>query len=181
MLFLLCLSCFPLQYWGFIYCYCLDPAALLVEVLNFFGVETLTFSFSGLVIASVIYSFPFVFQPIQSAMGSINVRSIEVAATLGANSWDTFFSVVIPSIKQGLITASVLGFAHTLGEFGIVLMVGGNIPGETQVVSVLMYEHVEALEYGQAHWLAGVMVFLSFMMLLGLYAFSSRSFQRFGF
>ena len=131
--------------------------------------QTLTFSFSGLVIASVIYSFPFVVQPIQSAFESVGHDMIEAAYTLGAKPLDAFFTVVVPLAKRGFLTGGVLGFAHTLGEFGMVLMVGGNIPGETRVVSIAIYDHVEMLEYGQAHVMAGILLVFAFTAMLSMY------------
>jgi hypothetical protein len=129
----------------------------------------LPFTFWGLVVASVFYSMPFVVQPLQNAFEAIGERPLEAAATLRASPLDAFFSVAVPLAKPGFLTASVLGFAHTVGEFGVVLMIGGNIPDQTRVVSVQIYDHVEALEYGQAHWLAGGMVLFSFLVLLALY------------
>ncbi|KMT64213.1 molybdate ABC transporter permease subunit [Catenovulum maritimum] len=140
----------------------------LSRYFDLLGIQNLAFSFTGLVIASVIYSLPFVVQPIQNAIESIGERPFEVAATLGANSLDTFFSVVMPLAKPGIISGAILGFTHTIGEFGIVLMIGGNIPGETQVISVLIYEHVEALEYDKAHLLSAGMLIFSFVVLLVL-------------
>lgn len=131
--------------------------------------QTLTFSFSGLVIASVIYSFPFVVQPIQSAFESVGHDMIEAAYTLGAKPLDAFFTVAVPLAKRGFLTGGVLGFAHTLGEFGMVLMVGGNIPGETRVVSIAIYDHVEMLEYGQAHVMAGILLAFAFTAMLSMY------------
>jgi molybdate transport system permease protein len=139
------------------------------------GLGLLPFTFAGLVVASVIYSMPFVVQPLQQAFEAIGERPLEVAATLRAGPWDTFFSVVVPLARPGFITASVLGFAHTIGEFGVVLMIGGNIPGKTQVLSMAIYNHVEALEYGQAHWLAGGMLIFSFAVLLILYTLNPTS------
>ena len=130
---------------------------------------TLPFTFAGLVVGSVFYSLPFVVQPLQNAFEAIGERPLEAAATLRAGPWDTFFSVVLPLARPGFITASILGFAHTVGEFGVVLMIGGNIPGQTRVVSVQIYDHVEAMEYAQAHWLAGGMLLFSFLVLLVLY------------
>lgn len=138
------------------------------------GLGILPFSFWGLVVGSVIYSMPFVVQPIQNAMEALGDRPLEVAATLRAGPWDRFFSVVVPMAKPGFITASILGFAHTVGEFGLVLMIGGNIPGETRVVSVQIYDHVEALDYARAHALAGTMLVFSFLILLGLYGFQRK-------
>lgn len=136
--------------------------------------QTLTFSFSGLVIASVIYSFPFVVQPIQSAFESVGRDMMEAAYTLGAKPLDAFFSVAMPLAKRGFVTGTVLGFAHTLGEFGVVLMVGGNIPGETRVVSIAIYDHVESLEYAQAHVLSGILLGTAFLIILIMYVVNAR-------
>ena len=136
--------------------------------------QTLTFSFSGLVIASVIYSFPFVVQPIQNAFESVGRDMMETAYTLGAKPVDAFFSVAVPLAKRGFLTGAVLGFAHTLGEFGVVLMVGGNIPGETRVVSIAIYDHVETLEYGQAHELSAILLVFAFTMMLLMYVINHR-------
>lgn len=138
------------------------------------GIGLLPFSFTGLVLGSVIYSLPFVVQPLQNAFEAIGPRPLEVAACLRAGPWDRFFSIAVPLARPGFITAAVLGFAHTVGEFGLVLMLGGNIPGQTRVVSVDIYSHVEALEYTQAHWLAGGMLLFSFVVLLLLYSFNAR-------
>lgn len=134
------------------------------------GIKPLPFTFWGLVVGSVFYSLPFMVQPLQNAFESIGDRPLEVAATLRASPLDTFFSVVLPLSLPGYLTASILTFAHTVGEFGVVLMIGGNIPGITRMASVQIYDHVEALEYGQAHRLAAVMLIFSFMVLLALYA-----------
>jgi len=136
--------------------------------------QTLTFSFSGLVIASVIYSFPFVVQPIQSAFETVGRDMMEAAYTLGAKPVDAFFSVAVPLAKRGFLTGAVLGFAHTLGEFGVVLMVGGNIPGETRVVSIAIYDHVESLEYAQAHVMSGILLAIAFITILFMYVVNSR-------
>jgi len=136
--------------------------------------QTLTFSFSGLVIASVIYSFPFVVQPIQSAFETVGRDMMEAAYTLGAKPVDAFFSVAVPLAKRGFLTGAVLGFAHTLGEFGVVLMVGGNIPGETRVVSIAIYDHVESLEYTQAHVMSGILLAIAFITILFMYVINSR-------
>jgi molybdate transport system permease protein len=120
----------------------------------------------------VFYSLPFVVQPIQNAFEAIGERPLEAAATLRASPWDRFFTVALPLAKPGLVTATILGFAHTVGEFGVVLMIGGNIPGQTRVVSVQIFNHVEALEYGRAHWLSAGMVLFCFVVLLALYAFN---------
>ena len=134
------------------------------------GLGLLPFTFPGLVIASVFYSLPFVVQPIQNAFEAIGERPLEVAATLRASPWDAFWSVAVPLARPGFLSGAILGFAHTVGEFGIVLMIGGNIPDKTRVVSVQIYDHVEALEYGQAHGLAGIMVLFCFAVLLALYS-----------
>tara|TARA_R110000772_G_scaffold161502_5_gene272632 strand:+ start:38 stop:718 length:681 start_codon:yes stop_codon:yes gene_type:complete len=138
------------------------------------GAEPLAFSFSGLVIGSVFYSIPFVVQPLQDAFNNIGRRPLEVAATLGASPLDRFWTVAIPLARPGFLTACVLGFAHTIGEFGVVLMIGGNIPGETQVLSIAIYEHVEVLDYANAHILSAALVVLSFLMLLTVYALNGR-------
>jgi molybdate transport system permease protein len=134
------------------------------------GWGVLPFTFAGLVVGSVLYSMPFVVQPLQNAFEAIGNRPLEAAATLRASPWDCFFSVVLPLARPGVVTAATLGFAHTVGEFGVVLMIGGNIPGKTRVVSVQIFDHVEAMEYVQAHWLAGGMVIFSFFVLLLLYS-----------
>ena len=138
------------------------------------GGSSIAFTFTGLVVGSVIYSLPFVVQPLQNSFASIGKQPMEVAATLGASKLDRFFTVAVPLARSGFITASVLGFAHTVGEFGVVLMIGGNIPGETGVLSIAIYDHVEAMEYGQAHILAGGLLILSFIMLLVVYIFNRR-------
>ena len=143
-------------------------------MLESFGGSSIAFTFTGLVVGSVIYSMPFVVQPLQNAFSGIGRRPMEVAATLRASPLDRFFSVAVPLARSGFITATVLGFAHTVGEFGVVLMIGGNIPGETQVLSIAIYDHVEAVEYGQAHWLAGGLLLLSFLMLMMVYIFNRR-------
>jgi len=136
--------------------------------------ESLTFSFTGLVIASVIYSFPFAVQPLQSAFEAVGRAPLEAAATLGATPWQTFVRVASPLALRGYISAIVLGFAHTLGEFGVVLMVGGNIPGSTKVVSIAVYEHVETLSYAQAHVLSAGLLVFSFVVLLTVYIVNRR-------
>lgn len=134
------------------------------------GIGTLPFTFAGLVVASVLYSLPFVVQPLVNSFTAIPERLLEAAASLRARPLDAFFSVAVPLARPGFLTATVLGFAHTLGEFGVVLMIGGNIPRETRVISVQIYDYVEALEYGQAHWLAGAMLLFSFCVLFALYS-----------
>ena len=138
------------------------------------GLGTLPFTFTGLVVASVFYSLPFMVQPVHNAMEAMGSRPLEVAASLRASPLDTFFNVVLPLCKPGLITGGIMSFAHTVGEFGVVLMVGGNIPGVTRVVSVQIYDHVEALEYGDAHRLAAVMLGFSFVCLLALHLYNQR-------
>ncbi|HEY8681922.1 MAG TPA: molybdate ABC transporter permease subunit [Rhodanobacter sp.] len=138
------------------------------------GLGLLSFTFTGLVLASMLYSMPFVIQPLRNAFEAIGERPLEVAATLRASPLDRFFSVVLPLSRRGFITAGVLGFAHTVGEFGVVLMIGGNIPQRTRVVSVQIFDHVEALEYGQAHALAGCLLLFSFLVLLVVYASQPR-------
>ena len=160
---------------GFYLLIAMSPQGVLGQFTTSLGLGTLPFTFWGLVVASVFYSMPFVVQPIQNAMEALGDRPLEAAATLRAGPIDRFFSIVLPLAKPGFITAAILGFAHTVGEFGIVLMIGGNIPGETRVVSVQIYDHVEALEYAQAHLLAGVMIAFSFTVLLGLYWFQRKS------
>ncbi|WP_342652794.1 molybdate ABC transporter permease subunit [Pseudomonas sp. F3-2] len=155
---------------GFYLLLLLGPNGALGQFTQSIGLGTLTFSFTGLVIGSVLYSMPFVVQPLQNAFVAIGSRPLEVAATLRASPWDTFFSVVLPLARPGFITGAILGFAHTVGEFGVVLMIGGNIPQKTRVVSTQIYNHVESLEYAQAHWLAGSMLVFSFLVLLALYS-----------
>ena len=143
------------------------PVGALTQSL---GLGLLPFTFAGLVVASVIYSLPFVVQPIRNAFEAIGDRPLEVAATLGSRPLDAFFTVAIPLAKPGLLTAAILGFAHTVGEFGVVLMIGGNIPGKTQVVSMAIYNRVEAMEYANAHVLAGILLVFAFGVLLALHA-----------
>lgn len=146
----------------------MGPHGALGELTQALGFGVLPFTFSGLVVGSVLFSLPFAVQPLQNAFEAIGSRPLEVAATLRAGGWDRFFSVALPMARSGFITAAVLGFAHTVGEFGVVLMIGGNIAGETRVVSVAMYDHVEALDYGAAHGLAAVLLVFSFIVLLAL-------------
>lgn len=137
----------------------------------------LSFTFTGLVIGSVIFSLPFAVQPIHNAFEAMGSRPIEAAATLGASPMNAFFTVAIPQARSGILTASILSFAHTVGEFGVVLMIGGNIPGQTRVISTQIYGYVEAMDYTQAHWLAGGMLVFSFIVLLALAALRRRSGQ----
>jgi molybdate transport system permease protein len=157
---------------GFYLLLAMGPNGPVGQFTQWLGIGTLPFTFWGLVVASVFYSMPFVVQPIQNAIESLGPRPLEVAATLRAGPWDRFWSVVVPLARPGFITASILGFAHTVGEFGVVLMIGGNIAGETRVVSVQIYDHVEAMEYAQAHGLAAIMVVFSFLVLLALYTWN---------
>ena len=159
---------------GFYLLLAMGPNGSIGQFTQALGLGTLPFTFWGLVVASMVYSMPFVVQPIQNAIEAIGNRPIEAAATLGAGPFDRFFTVVLPLARPGFMTATILGFAHTVGEFGIVLMIGGSIPGETRVVSVQIYDHVEALEYAQAHALSGVMVVFSFVVLLILYTFQRK-------
>ncbi|MBI5901572.1 MAG: molybdate ABC transporter permease subunit [Rhodocyclales bacterium] len=154
---------------GFYLLLLMGPEGVVGRLTTAAGIGLLPFSFAGLVVASVIYSMPFVVQPLQNAFEAIGDGPLEAAATLRASPLDAFFSVAVPLARPGFLTATILGFAHTVGEFGIVLMIGGNIPDKTRVVSVQIYDHVEAMEYGQAHWLAGAMVAFSFVVLLALY------------
>lgn len=159
---------------GFYLLIAMGPKGPVGELTQSLGLGTLPFTFTGLVVASVIYSLPFVVQPIQNALTSLGNRPAEVAATLGAGPVDTFFNVTLPLAKPGFLTAAVLGFTHTVGEFGVVLMIGGNIPEETRVISVQIYDHVEALNYGQAHTLSGLMVAFAFIVLITLYSLRRR-------
>ena len=154
---------------GFYLLVSMGPNGFFGQLTQSLGLGTFTFTFTGLVIGSIFYSLPFVVQPLQNAFEAIGRGPLEAAATLRANPWDSFFSVVLPLARPGFITAAILSFAHTIGEFGVVLMIGGNIPGKTQVVSVQIYNHVETMNYTQAHWLAGGMVAFSFIVLLALY------------
>ena len=151
---------------GFYILVALGPHGPLGQLTQSLGLGLLTFTFPGLVVGSIIYSLPFAVQPLQAAFESIGPRPMEVAATLGARPLDAFFSVIVPLARPGFFTAIVLTFAHTIGEFGVVLMIGGNIPGKTQVVSTEIYTFVEAMEYDKAHLLAGGMLVYSFAVLL---------------
>lgn len=151
---------------GFYLLLTLGPQGLLGRLTQALGLGLLPFSFSALVLGALICSLPFAVQPLQHAFEAIGPRPLEAAATLGAGPLDRFFSVALPLARPGFITAAILSFAHTVGEFGVVLMLGGNIPGVTRVVSVQLYDHVEALEYAQAHGLAAAMLLFSFAVLL---------------
>ncbi|MDB9977334.1 MAG: molybdate transport system permease protein [Porticoccaceae bacterium] len=159
---------------GFYLLISLGPNGPIGGLVDMLGGAPLAFTFTGLVIGSVFYSMPFVVQPLQNAFTAVGQRPLEVAATLRASPLDRFFTIAVPMAKPGFITASVLGFAHTLGEFGVVLMIGGNIPGSTQVASIAIYDHVEALEYGQAHWLAASLLLFSFLLLIIVYGTNRR-------
>ncbi|MDC0602662.1 molybdate ABC transporter permease subunit [Aliiglaciecola sp.] len=201
--FILLLICLPFAYWlaktrwrfrflvealvalplvlpptvlGFYLLILLSPNGTLGALFSAVGAGNLAFSFTGLVIGSCVYSLPFVVQPLQTSFSSIQARPLEVAATLGANPWQRFYTIILPTIRPGLISAAVLGFAHTTGEFGVVLMIGGNIPGETQVVSIAIYDHVETLQYQQAHLLAGILLLISFVLLVCVYG-TNRKFR----
>lgn len=160
---------------GFYILVVLGPQGWVGQLTQSLGLSVLSFSFTGLLIGSIIFSLPFAVQPIQYAFEAIGKRPMEVAATLRASPVDAFFSVALPLAKPGLLTATVLSFAHTVGEFGVVLMIGGNIPGQTSVVSTQIFGHVEAMEYTQAHWLAAGMVVFSFGVLLALSRLKRRS------
>ncbi|MGA7180993.1 MAG: molybdate ABC transporter permease subunit [Thiobacillaceae bacterium] len=159
---------------GFYLLAAMGPNGPIGHLTQSLGLGVLPFTFSGLVVGSVFYSLPFVVQPVQNAFEAIGERPLETAATLRASPLDTFFSVVLPLARPGYLTATILGFAHTVGEFGVVLMIGGNIPDKTRVVSVQIYDHVEALEYAEAHWISAGMVVFSFLVLLALYTFNQR-------
>ncbi|MDH3495036.1 MAG: molybdate ABC transporter permease subunit [Acidobacteriota bacterium] len=159
---------------GFYLLFALGPDGPIGVLSQWLGSRPPVFTFTGLVIGSVIYSFPFVVQPLQNAFSAIGDGPLEAAATLRASPFDRFFSVALPMARPGFVTAAVLGFAHTVGEFGVVLMIGGNIRGETSVVSIAIYDHVEALEYTQANTLAGLLLVLSFLMLAAVYGYNRR-------
>ena len=159
---------------GFYLLVAMGPNGPLGAATRALGWGTLAFTFWGLLIGSIVYSLPFVVQPLINAFEAIGERPLEAAATLRAGPLDAFWHVALPLARPGYVTGAVMGFAHTLGEFGVVLMIGGNIPGQTRVISVQIYDHVEALEYTQAHWLAGGMLAFSFLVLLALHMLQSR-------
>jgi len=159
---------------GFYLLILLGPAGVIGRPWLTLTDSTLTFSFTGLVVASVIYSFPFAVQPLQAAFEAVGRTPLEAAATLGASPFDAFLRVASPLAVRGYVSAAVLSFAHTLGEFGVVLMVGGSIPGSTKVVSIAIYEHVETIEYAQAHVLAAGLLVFSFVVLLSVYTLNRR-------
>lgn len=160
---------------GFYLLIAMGPEGFIGQLTLWLGLGTLPFTFAGLVIASMLYSLPFVVQPLYLAFQSIGRRPIEVAMTLRSGPMDRFFYVLLPLAKSGYITAFILGFAHTVGEFGVVLMIGGNIPELTQVISIQIYDHVEALQYQQAHWLSAFMLIFSFVVLMSLYYFNQAA------
>ena len=155
---------------GFYLLVLMGPQGPVGQLTQSLGLGLLPFTFAGLVVASILFSMPFVVQPLQQAFSAMGRQPMEAAATLRASPWNAFFCVALPLARPGFITAAVLGFAHTVGEFGVVLMIGGNIPGKTQVLSMAIYDHVEAMEYANAHWLAGGMLAFSFVVLLALYS-----------
>jgi molybdate transport system permease protein len=160
---------------GFYILVLMGPHGWVGQLTQAMGLGVLSFSFTGLLIGSIVFSLPFAVQPIQYAFEAMGTRPMEVAATLRASPLDAFFAVALPLAKPGLLTATVLSFAHTVGEFGVVLMIGGNIPGQTRVVSTQLYGHVEAMEYAQAHWLAAGMLVFSFAVLVALARLKKRS------
>ena len=165
---------------GFYLLVALGPAGPVGRLTESLGLGLLPFTIAGLVVGSVLYSMPFVVQPIQNAFEAVGPRPLEVAATLRASPLDQFWSVLLPLARPGYLTATVMGFAHTVGEFGVVLMIGGNIPGKTRVMSVQIYDHVEALEYAQAHWLSAAMLVFAFVVLLALYLLNPTGQRRIG-
>ena len=160
---------------GFYLLVAMGPKGWVGQMTEALGLGLLPFTFPGLVIASVFYSLPFMVQPVQNAFEAIGARPLEVAATLRASPWDAFWSIAVPLARPGFLSGAVMSFAHTVGEFGVVLMIGGNIPDKTRVVSVQIFDHVEALEYTQAHGLAGGMLAFSFVVLLTLYTLTPRA------
>jgi len=159
---------------GFYLLLLLGPSGPIGALTESLGLGTLAFTFPGLVLGSVLYSLPFVVQPVRNAFDAVGARPMEVAATLRASPLRSFFTVALPLARSGLLTGSVLGFAHTVGEFGVVLMIGGNIPGETKVLSVAIYDQVESLKWTQAHWLAGGMLLFSFLIVWAMYRLEHR-------
>ncbi len=159
---------------GFYLLVFLGPAGPIGRVLEAIGGPRLVFSFTGLVVGSVLYSLPFVVQPLHNAFRAIPNRILDAAATLRARPFDRFKSVALPLARPGFLTAATLGFAHTVGEFGVVLMIGGNIPGRTEVLSIALYNHVEAMEYAEAHTLAAGLLVFSFAVLIAVYSLNRR-------
>jgi molybdate transport system permease protein len=160
---------------GFYLLLAMGPNGWVGELTQRLGIGLLPFTFWGLVVGSVFYSLPFMVQPLQTAFESLGERTLEAAATLRASPLDRFFSVAVPIARPGFMTAGILSFAHTVGEFGVVLMIGGNIPGQTRVASVQIFDHVEALQYGEAHNLAAVLLAFSFLVLLALYTWRPKA------
>lgn len=163
---------------GFYLLLAMGPTGPIGQLTAVLGIGPLPFSFSGLVVASVFYSLPFMVQPLQASFEAIGERPLEVAATLRASPIDAFFTVAVPLAVPGFLTAGILTFAHTVGEFGVVLLIGGNLPGVTRVASVQVYDHVQALEYGAAHRMAAVMLVFSFLVLLATYAWRPGTTRR---
>jgi molybdate transport system permease protein len=159
---------------GFYMLVALGPRGPIGGTLQALGLPHLAFTFTGLVVASTLYSLPFMVQPLKDAFGAVGSRMTEVAATLRAGPWDRFFTVMVPLARRGFLTAVTLTFAHTVGEFGVVLMVGGNIPGETRVLSIAIYDHAESMDYASAHLLAGGLLAASFLLLLTVYVLNRR-------
>jgi molybdate transport system permease protein len=159
---------------GFYMLVLLGPKGPVGGTLEAMGLHHLAFTFPGLVVASTLYSLPFMAQPLKDAFNAVGNRMIEAAATLRAGPWDRFFTVGLPMARRGFLTAITLTFAHTVGEFGVVLMVGGNIPDQTRVLSIAIYDHAEAMEYASAHILAGGLLATSFLMLVTVYALNRR-------
>lgn len=159
---------------GFYLLLAMGPHGFVGKLTASLGLGQLPFTFWGLVIASVFYSLPFMVQPLHNAFESIGRRPLEVAATLRASPLDAFFSIVVPMALPGFLTASVMSFAHTVGEFGVVLMIGGNMPGQTRVASVQIYDYVEATQYAEAHALSAIMLLFSFVVLLLLHLWRPR-------
>lgn len=160
---------------GFYLLLVMGPEGWIGRLTENLGLGLLPFSFWGLVVASVVYSLPFAVHPLQNAFGEVRESLLEAAATLGASPAERFWRVALPLARNGFVSAGVLTFAHTVGEFGVILMIGGNIPGETRVLSVAIYDHVESLEYAQAHWLSAGLVVFSFLVLVTLYALNGRA------
>ena len=165
---------------GFYLLTAMGPNGFLGQTTAAFGLGTLAFTFWGLLLASVLYSLPFVIQPLQAGFASLDPVVLDAAATLRASPLDRFFSVVVPICRPAFLTAIVMGFAHTVGEFGVILMVGGNIEGETRVLSVLLYDRVESMAYTEAHWIAGGLLIFSFAILLLMHVLSQRLASREG-
>ena len=159
---------------GFYLLLLLGPNGPIGQLSEQFGMSSLAFSFKGLLVASFIYSFPFALQPIQNAFQALGKSPMEAAASLGASPVDRFFTIALPLVRPGIISGAILAFAHTVGEFGVILMIGGNIPGETKVLSIAIYDHVESMEYTQAHILSGGMLIFSFLVLFILNSFNHR-------